>query len=329
MELKLINSAEQWNNIFFENKMEVSFLQSFAWGEILKSEEKMVERLIIEDENKTPILVAQIILTKILGKKYAFCPGGPILKLTINKEQLTNAYLILLEYFRKNKIIFFRIEPGELLIANCSLLIKKTIDITPRATTLLDLKKSEAVLLEAMHEKARYNIRLAEKKDLRLAVGKDAKVFLELITETAGRDNFSLHDTAHYQAILNSPLSRQLTLFTSEGAPAATGIWVGYGQTFTYLFGASRYKLRNLMAPHLIQWEAIKLGKKLGYNYYDFFGITPPSATNPNQHPYAGVTRFKINFGGYTAEKPGTFDLIISPLQYRIYEALRAVRRLV
>lgn len=317
------------------------FLQSNEWQNILKSEGKDTEKLHLPS-GQDIFLIYQ----KIFGVKYVFCPGGPF------KLEPEDAKFIF-DYLKNKNCIFFRFEPSE-KIPDVKYQIRKTIDITPRATTVLDLTKTEDNLLEAMHEKTRYNIRLAEKKSLRLATGKDEKVFLELMKETAGRDKFSLHDAEHYRAILNSPLSRQFTLFTTEGAPAATGIWIGFGKVFTYLFGASNYKERSLMAPQLIQWEAIKIAKKLGFEEYDFFGIAPnchpdrASATSERRdlstslrfarddkyeydkrHQYAGVTRFKVNFGGKTLEKPGTFDLIISPMKYRIYGMLRKLRRLI
>ena len=77
-------------------------------------------------------------------------------------------------------------------------------------------------------------------------------------------------------------MSRQLTIYDGS-SPLATAILVGCGDVFTYLFGASDYEYRNLMAPYLVQWEGIQLGKKLGYKFYDFWGITPPlKCQNPN-----------------------------------------------
>ena len=87
------------------------------------------------------------------------------------------------------------------------------------------------------------------------------------------------------------------------------------------------------MAPHLLQWEAIKLAKKEGCKYYDLFGIAPRINNEGEKHEYdkrhmyAGVTRFKLGFGGMPVEYPGTFDIKIR--RYFLYNLLRKFRRLV
>ncbi len=271
-----------------------------------------------------------------------------------------------MQYLKDKDVIFLRIEPP-LPISNIQYPISKVLDINPRATTILDITKSEDDLLAAMHEKTRYNIRLAERKELKIVptvsrdpavAGKDLKVLMNLMKETGQRDKFKLHSEEHYRQILNSVTSSQLSVFYN-GQPIAVGVFVGFADTFTYLYGASDYEHRSLMAPYLVQWEGIKLGKKLGYKYFDFFGIAPgdsrkskvesrkdgeqilpvrgvggcePSGTKEYsydpRHQYAGVTRFKLGFGGKILENPGTFDLIISPRKYKVYQILRSIRRL-
>jgi lipid II:glycine glycyltransferase (peptidoglycan interpeptide bridge formation enzyme) len=73
------------------------------------------------------------------------------------------------------------------------------------------------------------------------------------------------------------------------------------------------------MAPYLLQWHAIRLGKARGCKFYDFFGI--------DEDKWPGVTRFKKGFGGDVKIYPGTFDLIFSQAWYGIYSWLRKIRR--
>ncbi|KKQ41252.1 MAG: hypothetical protein US58_C0003G0035, partial [Candidatus Magasanikbacteria bacterium GW2011_GWA2_37_8] len=45
------------------------------------------------------------------------------------------------------------------------------------------------------------------------------------------------------------------------------------------------------------------------------------------RHSYAGITRFKLGFGGEVKENPGTFDVVIGKKKYFLYKFLRWVRR--
>ena len=52
-------------------------------------------------------------------------------------------------------------------------------------------------------------------------------------------------------------------------------------------------------------------------------GIAPENAPN---HPWAGVTRFKLGFGGRAVDYPGTFDLPLNRLWYTLYSLVRRAR---
>ncbi len=320
--LKIIKEKTVWDNFVSANNL--SFAQSWQWGDVLVAEGKNVERLVVEKDGAVVTAAQVVYLPLIFGWHYAFCPKGPVGEL--NAEFLD----IFGEYFKTKKVLFWRIEPAQKIISKN---LKNSYDVNPRATLVLDLQKSEEEILNAMHAKTRYNIRLAQKKNLEIKNEKNLKIFLELMEKTGSRDNFRLHESKHYEVILNSDLSRQLTVY-SEQIPVATAIFIGYGDTFTYLFGASDHEYRQLMAPYLLQWEGIKIGQSEGYKFYDFFGVAPKkndSSENEfdEKHQYGGVSRFKQGFGGRYIEAPGTFDLILNKTKYNLYTWLRKLRRLI
>lgn len=341
MEVRLLSSQDVVETDFFT--------QSSLWEGILVQEGKKVERLGVFVQ-KALVAVAQVVYTRLpFGLQYAFCPKGPVMILPRQeaKGQAKEVLSALAAYLKTKDCLFFRFEPGDTSFQfDSSFLVLRSIDINPRTTTILDLTSSEEQLLAGMHPKTRYNIRLAEKKDLRVVEHKDYAVFMALMKKTGARDGFGLHSGEHYKAILAAPRTIQLTVF-SEEIPLATALCIGSGKVFTYVFGASDHDYRALMAPYLLQWQGIKLGKKLGYTQYDFFGIAPSLASGLSEapagklenaavsdykydlkHQYAGVTRFKLGFGGRVVESPGTFDLILQPTKYRIYQLLRKLRRL-
>jgi lipid II:glycine glycyltransferase (peptidoglycan interpeptide bridge formation enzyme) len=320
MKIVNITSQVQWDKWLQSHSQNNSFTQSWAWGDVLLSEGKQVERLaIVEGEEVSA--QAQIVYSKLpFGWQYAFCPGGPV----TGEEKI---YETTLDYLKKNNSVFFRVEPeNKFKILNFK--IQKTIDINPPATLVLDLKKTEEELLAGMHQKTRYNIHLAEKKGLQVNNEKNLEVFWALMNKTGSRDKFSLHQKSHYEKVLESPITHQLTAYFN-GKPVAVAVFVGFGNTFTYLYGASDYENRDLMAPYLLQWQGIKMGKVGGYQKYDFFGVAPVKDGNyDTKHQYAGVTRFKLGFGGAPCQAPGTLDLIIKSQKYFIYKFFRLLRRL-
>lgn len=92
----------------------------------------------------------------------------------------------------------------------------------------------------------------------------------------------------------------------------------------TYLFGASSNEMRNVMAPYLLHWYIISEAKRRNIAEYDWFGIAPND--NP-RHPWAGVTRFKRQFGGNQIQLMGSWDLVMRPVEYQIFKIAEKLRR--
>ncbi|MFA5128131.1 MAG: peptidoglycan bridge formation glycyltransferase FemA/FemB family protein [Patescibacteria group bacterium] len=333
--IKIESQFDMVNSWLKEDAEDAPFNQSYEWEEILSREGKEIERLAILD-NETPVAEALVEYHRLpFGWRYAFCARGPVFKKNVECRMLNEAYRLIAEYLKIKKCIFLRFEPANTINdPHTKFSILHSVDINPRATFVLDLRQTPEDLLNKMHPKTRYNIHLAERKGLVVKDDKDADLFMRLMRETAKRDKFRLHVDRHYHEIIFSPMSRQLTVYY-QATPIASAVFTGFGDTFTYLFGASDYNYRSLMAPYLIQWEGIKTGQRSGYRFYDFFGVAPKVEKASGEeyeynakHQYAGVSRFKQGFGGEYREQPGTFDLIISPRKYKLYKLLRALRRL-
>ncbi|MDD5071348.1 MAG: peptidoglycan bridge formation glycyltransferase FemA/FemB family protein [Patescibacteria group bacterium] len=323
------------------------FLQSFLWGEFQKKVAGEVFRLGVGEDQD--LAAAATIVKKFLpmGKSYFYCPRGPVIeKFRIpNSEFRTNSnnqippaspseagranskqvvellFYEIRELARKEGAMFLRFEPEvECKLENWE--IEKTLDVQPSRTLTLDLMKAENELLEDMRPKTRYNIRLAEKKKIKVEESgiESFDKFWELMGQTSDRDNFRLHGIDYYKEMLKFGRDFIKIFFARhKGEPISTGIFSFFGNTATYMHGASSNASRNLMAPYALQWEVIKLAKKMGYKYYDFFGI--------DEKKWPGVTRFKKGFGGQEMNYPGTFDLIFDSGWYSVYKMVRKVRR--
>ncbi len=332
LEIRKNINKEDWDGFLSQFPDFNPFSQSFVWGDILLSEGKEVERLAIFDGDEQ-IAIALVVYEKMpFGWKYAFSPKGPV----ISKKLKVESYKVVMneinDYLKEKKCVFWRLEPN-IQYPVFNIQIVKVKDLNPPNTLILNLEKTTEELLSVMHSKTRYNIGLAKKKGLKIEERKDLEVFWDLMKRTGERDNFRLHNKKHYEEVLGSNLTSQVIIYF-ENKPIATGMFISFGQTFTYLYGASDYEYRQFMAPYLIQDFGINKAKNEGFKKYDFFGIAPVQKDEngewiyDNKHQYAGVTRFKLGFGGEYIAFPGTFEMIISYKVYKVIKFIKSLRSL-
>jgi lipid II:glycine glycyltransferase (peptidoglycan interpeptide bridge formation enzyme) len=216
-------------------------------------------------------------------------------------------------------------------------LVRAAADVQPPDTVLLDLDKSEEELLGAMKPKWRYNIRLAEKKGVVIEEAglEDLGEFYRLYRATALRDRIALHPQRYYERLfaLASGYPRapsrpapdiRLWIARHEGEALAAIVTLFRGEEAVYLYGASSDSKRNLMPAYALQWAAIRAAKAALCREYDFFGIPPSDDQN---HPMAGLYRFKTGFGGRIVHRAGSWDYPLHPVAYRAFRAAEEARR--
>ena len=311
------NKKEQWNQFIAQNKG--SFLQSYQWGEFQELLKRKIWRIEIQG------LKGLIIKHDLpLGKNYLYCPRGPVV-------QGGNISMFLKEVksiSQQEKSIFFKIEP-EIDLNLTEFGFKKSLkEIQPSKTVILNIDQSKEELLEQMHHKTRYNIRLAEKKgvtvqEIDLKDKESINIFIDLLEQTAQRDKFHIHSKEHYQKMLGIS-GIKLFLAKYQDKIIAGILNSFFNQTAIYMHGASDYNYRKLMAPYLLQWQAIIQAKEQGLKYYDFGGI--------NQEKWPGVTRFKKGFlpcrqagNDQEAHYPGAFDLVYRQVWFLGYNLARKI----
>ncbi|MDR1785478.1 MAG: peptidoglycan bridge formation glycyltransferase FemA/FemB family protein [Spirochaetaceae bacterium] len=221
---------------------------------------------------------------------------------------------------------------GELLRAGRALGLRGA-DTTVQApdTVVLDLTLSEEGLLAQMKGKWRYNIRLAEKRGVTVRQGDagDLGVFYGLYGLTARRDGIGIHAPGYYESLFKTAERRgsgegpdvRLYLASHGGEVLAGIITLFFHGQGVYLYGASSNSKRNLMAPYLLQWRALRDARAAGCTAYDLYGIPP---TEDEGHPMHGLYLFKTGFGGRIIHRPGCVDVPLSPLYPAFVLAERA-----
>ena len=191
---------------------------------------------------------------------------------------------------------------------------------TPR-TFWLDLTKNEGQLLAAMHPKARYNIRLAEKHGVIIEEdNSDAafEKFWELTDQTAKRQGFYAHDRKYFSLMWSALKEKIAHLFVAKYQGEILAAWIifKYDDKIYYPYGASSDQHRELQAPSLMLWKTAVWGKAQGCRIYDLWGVEEGK----------GFTDFKVKFGPETVEFVGTYDLIINPLLYWVFRLMEWIR---
>lgn len=320
MEVKTLTSPDySAYDAFVATHPHGSVFQTRKWLEYQKTAfGREGEILIGEDGGQ--ILCSALVITHSLpiGKSYAYLPRGPLL------SENAEGNRALLEAVRngtlKRNCIFILMDP--LIPKDQTLNLPSTFYLLPStshqpATTLvLDITRSEEEILAQMKEKGRYNIRLAGKKGVTVRPGTIDELY-PLLEETARRDGFGIHVQEVYEKMLSTFAESALLLIGEhEGEILCGGIFLFDAKTGTYYYGASTSRKRELMAPYLLQWEAIREAKERGCAEYDFLGIADLGTKN---HRLSGVTEFKLKFGGEIREYPPACKIVLSPFWNALY----------
>ena len=191
-----------------------------------------------------------------------------------------------------------------------------------RNSIVIDLRRTEDELIDAMKQKTRYNVRLAERRGITIRFGTedDLAMLYALYEMTARRDGFIIRPLDYYKLAWGTFMKAQLAqpiIAELKGYPIAHVIIFGFARRAWYFYGASSDEGRQHMPTYLLQWEAIKWAKRQGMLMYDFWGA--PDDFYDENDPLAGVFRFKQGFGGVTVRRIGAWDFAPRPMLYTAY----------
>jgi peptidoglycan pentaglycine glycine transferase (the first glycine) len=319
---------EAFENLAFRNPAG-GFHQSFAWAHFKRIDGWNSYKIGVYKNNK---LVAGSIVLQFSfqnGTNFLYLPEGPILDYQ-NEENLfwqwralQTAIHSIVDISKETITTHLRIEPR---IESCpkwflSGFKKAPINLQPKFTQVIDLKKSQSKLLEEMKQKGRYNIKIAEKNELSVTQfplnKKSLDSFYALYSQTYQRNKFDGKPKEFFQAFFQSH-KNNATVFIArhQKKDLAIGVVVHSGNRATYLYGASSNENRKLMAPYLLHWEIIKDSKNKGFKSYDLWGVN--RSIEDKDHPWHGLSRFKKQLGGEQLNFVGSHDYVY---QKDLYEA--------
>lgn len=312
------DDPRSWND-FVTSTSRPHFQQSWQWGEVASALGARPVRLMALC-GRQPVAAAQIFVTPIgrIAQRYLYVPRGPA-ACQASVETLGPLFDAARGLGHETSAIGLKIEPNaeasdrDWRWALAALGLRPSYPPSqPRSTWVLDIVPDDD-LLAGMKQKTRYNLRLAARKGVEVhEVGpEELDAFYDLYAETARRDDFTIHSRPVYRRLVEAFAENFRMLFARLGDELLAAVTViRFGRTCWYLHGASSNAHRNLMAPYLLQWEAIRWARDQGCAEYDFRGV--PDVLREDQDMY-GVYRFKAGFGG---RKVTVLDAYAAPYHF-------------
>ncbi|MCL1791874.1 MAG: aminoacyltransferase [Peptococcaceae bacterium] len=331
-------------NAFISGHPKGHVMQLWQWGDIKGRTGWKPWRLLVTKESgegaqhrsEDPSSVAAMTVLErqlpLVGGPIFYAPRGPVADIH-DQELLDVVWAAVRGKAKERGAILLKIDPdvsvedvgfAKLLEKSGFKLLetgKNFEGIQPRFVFRLDIGQKEDVLLEAMHQKTRYNIRLAQRKGVSIRRGtrEDLPVFYEVLKETTQRDNFMVRSLNYFEDMYDSLQPAGFAeLFLAEygGRVVAGAFAMTAGEKAWYVYGASSNADRNVMPNYLIQWEMIRWAKGLGCTLYDFRGV---SGDLNEENPLYGLYKFKKGFGGVFTEFIGEWDVVYRPVMYRVW----------
>lgn len=175
----------------------------------------------------------------------------------------------------------------------------------PTKTLRVSLREPEEKIFSSFSEAKRRAIRRAKKNELIIEESKDIKQLIAVKSKSAGFLGFiTTHGAKELWDAFSPNLATTVLAYTSDHQAILAGIFLIFWEDIAYYWIAgSTKKGKKLFAPTLLAWEAIKIAKIHGAQWFDFLGVWDERFPNENTE-WRGFTKFKEGFGGKTIYYP-------------------------
>ena len=304
-------------------------LQSWHWGAFKAQFGWDVERIAVASGNAAA--AAQVLFRRRAGVCVGYIPRGPVVP-EGDPELAGRLWTEVDAAARRRRALWLIVEP-ERECHDCESdrvrIAVRTEQIQPSRTVKIALRDDEA-LLGQMHQKTRYNVRLAQRRGVsaRVSSGSDDDVaeFYRLLQDTADRNAFHIHTLDYYREFMRQFGDDAVLMFAEiDGRSAAGLIATAFGDEAVYMYGASSTRDRAHGAGFYIQFEAMRWARQRGCRQYDLWGIPPqdPPTTKVDHgdriagtsgEDWRGLYEFKTRFGGEIVAYPQPRERLYHPL---------------
>lgn len=345
--------SDEWE-AFVHGQQWSPFLQSFAMGEVYGSIGEEPVRLMVR-EGDDILGICQAITVPAKRGRHLAVMYGPIIDNTKmrkyeNAKILSRFVTELKKVAREKNCAFIRMspfwrkdDPGVSILRSLGFR-SSPLHLLAEHIWYLNLHgKTEEQILMGMRKTTRNLVRRAEKEGVIVTASgnpvQDLPIFFALYEETRKRHHFVPYQNEFIRAQVSEfSKTDQCRLYIArfKGEPVASSVHMVYGGETSYHHGASSTNHPDIYASYLLQWTAIRDALRRGDRVYNFWGIAPSRReesgkwkVESTRHPFAGVTTFKMGFGGELLELMHCMDLPLSPKYFLTFgfETLRKWKR--
>jgi len=337
-------SKAAWN-MFVKNNYPLvgAFMQTWEWGEFKQSIGRKIERYFLYDSDGNEPIAAFTLVHHLLpfGFSYGYIPRGPVIATNhITKLKVLDIFKAIKNWAKQNfpNLIFLRLEPPISQISleeNGSGFSVPNYYIQPRYNMGISLEPSEEEIMASFHSSTRHNIRVAEKRGVTAAMKPsmaeaDYDLFFNMVEDVAKRNGGknAYPNRAYFHSLFKTILiateahdANNLSIGAfygyQYGRPAAIHFVLFFGDTATYLFGASYTDRLPSKVETYLHWATMKEAKRRSMKLYDLGGI--------DENCWPTLTKFKRQFHGKEFHYIGNVDIPMRPIMYRAYNILRGL----
>jgi lipid II:glycine glycyltransferase (peptidoglycan interpeptide bridge formation enzyme) len=169
----------------------------------------------------------------------------------------------------------------------------------PTKTLRISLKEPEEQMFSSFTEAKRRAIRRAKKNELIIKESKDIQQLITIKSKSAGFLGFiTTHGAKELWNAFNPDLATTVLAYTKNQKTLLAGVFLIFWEDIAYYWIAgSTKKGKKLFAPTLLAWEAMRIAKLHGAQWFDFLGVWDERFPKGNTE-WKGFTKFKEGFGG-------------------------------
>lgn len=291
-----------------------NLLQSYAWGEVQARAGWETQRIEVATASGPLPVSVQVGTTGLPGFTRIYVPRGPVCEPDdlLAFRRVEDA---LVELGRERRALAVEVEtpwPEEAVpVGHPWLEWTPSAARQPLATVVVNLEPEPDAILASFHSKARYNVKLAERRGV--LINEDASLadLVACIQATEERQRIHLPSPEHL-AVVCEQLGKRARILAAdvEGEVVAAILTASFAAEAIYLYGGATGKHRERMPNQLLQWRAMLRSRDEGCRGYDLWGI--PETDDP-LHPWRGLAQFKLGFGGRRIRFAGSRFMQLRP----------------